>query len=637
MQNHSWIRIAATTGVCAGVLSFSPAAHADPFAAGSLIIPMDTDYQDMGMLRAFGLVYELLRNGVPVRWTVRSDKLFGEYDFTASATDLLSGEPIPMHDYRGGPWVIDAMDAADALPIIEAWQQLNPEVAVHEATAEFEAEVGRYLVVAPTIAMVADGNQKIARGYMQAAGIPDSTLSLGWLDTSPDMLTPLELAGPTTDNHSDGALFDEEGDPVYCQLMSMHWGVADAEDMPEVVAEVRQYLNNPVHFFAECQAVNAFENLDPHGFFLTPNGFLIGASPNAVDHHNPASPYHQMDGLFAAVGGSEPSYSLPPGDQYKAGGITMINRAGQPEGVQDVWMTGYLDGTCPPTESECGSLGKISYLGGHEYKTDVPISQNPDTQGTRLFLNSLFEAPCATVDGLPSLNLATAAPAFTMVAMVEVDVTYANTSAATALDATLHAALPPNTTFVSATDNGQLINGEVVWDLGNLGADEAGDRSFVIELADYGLYDNSATLDYRVGLNQFSLPSNVAQTLYDDMPPGDGDGDSGDGDGDTAGDGDGDTAGDGDGDTAGDGDGDTAGDGDGDTAGESAGETGGDGNDQGESVGDGESGGTGSDQGSNETGGDGCSCTTEEREPTPVGWLLLSGLGLALVRPRRNR
>ncbi|HLT35349.1 MAG TPA: MYXO-CTERM sorting domain-containing protein, partial [Enhygromyxa sp.] len=595
----------------------SPSAAADPFAAGSLIIPMDTDYQDMGMLRAFGLVYELLLNDVPVRWAIRSDKLHGETDFSASATDLLSGEAIPLHDYRGGPWIIDAADAADALPIIEAWQQANPNVAVHEATADFDAEVGHYLVVAPTIAMIADGNQKIARKYMEAAGIPDSTGDLAWPDASPDMLDPLELAGPTVDNHRDGALFDADGDPVYCQLMSMHWGVKDAEDNPEVVAEVREYLNNPVHFFAECQAVNAFENLDPHGFFLTPNGFEIGASPNAVDHYNAASPYHQMDGLFEAVGGSEPSYSLPAGDQYLAGGITMITGAGSPEGVQDVWMTGYLDGTCPPTEAECGSLGKISYLGGHEYKTDLPISANPDTQGTRLFLNSLFEAPCATVDGLPALNLATAAPAYTAVPTVEVDVAFVNTSAATALDATLRAPLPPNTSFMSATDEGQLIDGEVVWQLGNLGPDEAGERSFVIELADHGLYDNSAALDYRVGLNHFTLPSNVAQTLYDDEPPGDGDGDSGDGD-----------SGDGD-----PGDGDS---GDGDSTGESASGTGDDGNEQSDSADDGETGESGNDQGIDDSGGGGCSCTTDSRGSTPLGWLLLSGLGVVFVRRRRR-
>jgi MYXO-CTERM domain-containing protein len=579
----------------------------DQFEVGTLIIPMDTDYQDMGMLRAFGLVYQLLLDGIPVRWAIRGDKLPGGMDFSATATDLLTGEPIPLHDYRGGPWIIDSNDATEALPIVQAWQVDNPEVAVHAA---FDAEVGHYLVVAPTIAMVADGNQDIARGYMEAAGIADSTGNLLWPDDSPDMLDIDELMGPTTDNHRDGSLFDADGDPVYCQLMSMHWGVAAAEDNPEVVAEVREYLNNPVHFFAECQAVNAFENLDPHGFFLTPNGFEIGGSPATVEHLNAGSPYHQFDGTFEAVGGSEPSYSLPPGDEYLAGGITMISGADNPIGVEDVWMTGYLDGACPPDEPECGSYGKVSYLGGHEYRTDLPISANPDTQGTRLFLNSLFEAPCATVDGLPSLNLAIAAPAFTMVPSVEVDVVFINPSNATALDAVLRAPLPPDTTFVSATDGGQLVGGEVVWQLGNLGADEGGDRSFVIELANFGLYDTAAALDYRVGLNDFTLPSNVEQTLYGDEPPGDGDGDSGDGDG--------------------DGDGDP-GDGDGD----SGGATGEDGNDQGESADDG--GGTaetGSDGGALDAGDQGCSCTTTERGSNPLGWLLLGGLGLGLVRRR---
>ncbi|MFO7565133.1 MAG: hypothetical protein R6X02_20975 [Enhygromyxa sp.] len=620
MQIRPSLRVLAAAGVCAGTLGYSPLAAADPFAAGSLIIPMDTDYQDMGMLRAFGLVYELLHNDVPVRWAIRGDKDHLGSDFSASATDLLSGDPIPLHDYRGGPWIIDAADAAEALPIIEAWQQANPNVAVHEASAEFEAEIGHYLVVAPTIAMIADGNQKIARKYMEAAGIPDSTGDLSWPDASPDMLDPDELAGPTTENHRDGALFDEDGDPVYCQLMSMHWGINDAEDNPEVVAEVREYLNNPVHFFAECQAVNAFENLDPHGFFLTPKGFEIGSSPNEVEHFNAGSPYHQIDGEFSAVGGSEPSYSLPEGDEYLAGGITMITGAGTPVGVEDVWMTGYLDGTCPPSAPECGSLGKISYLGGHEYKTSLPISQNPDTQGTRLFLNSLFEAPCATVDGLPALNLAASAPAYTPVASVEVDVAFVNTSAATALDAVLRAPLPVNTSFVSATHDGQLIDDEVVWELGNLGPDESGERSFVIELAEHGLYDNSASLGYRVGLNHFVLPSNVVQTLYADEPPGDGDGDSGDGD-------------------SGDGDSGDSGDGDGDSGeGDSAGDSGDDGNDQGESADEGETGETGgAERGIDDSGADGCSCTTQEGgRPTPFAWLLLSALGLGLVRRGRD-
>ena len=87
----------------------------------------------------------------------------------------------------------------------------------------------------------------------------------------------------------------------------MHWGVNERETVKcaggncpatqagctgqaftynghEVVAEVREFLKSPVHFFAECQAVNAYENTTPNpawpfldddgrdGHFLTTEG-----------------------------------------------------------------------------------------------------------------------------------------------------------------------------------------------------------------------------------------------------------------------------------------------------------------------------------------------------------------------------
>lgn len=248
--------------ICGSLALLSPSlAAADDFAAGSLIIPMDTDHQDMGMLRAYGLVYELLRQGVPVRWIIKTGKQIGDADLTASATDLQSGAAIDAHGYRGGPWVIDAADADAAVPFVEAWQQDNPDVAVHVATDAFTGDVSRLLVVAPSIAMMADGNQKIARKYMLAAGIPDSVGDPMWPDSSPDMLDPLEISGPDiADVHNDGALFDDDGHPVYCQFMSMHWAVNDAEQNPDVVGEMRHFLKNyPTHLFAECQADNASE------------------------------------------------------------------------------------------------------------------------------------------------------------------------------------------------------------------------------------------------------------------------------------------------------------------------------------------------------------------------------------------
>jgi uncharacterized repeat protein (TIGR01451 family) len=489
---------------------------------------MDTTYQDDGMLKAFGLVYELLRNGVPVQWVIRPDKAHLGVDFTVSAVDHKSRTVINSHGYRGGPWVIDSRDAAKALPIVDAWQKGNPAVAVHEVTATFWGDVARYLIVAPTIAMHQDGNEKIARSYLQAAGIPDSTLDPNWPVTSPDMLTPAEVAGPSTANHHDGMLFDADGDPVYCQFMSMHWGVNEAAASPETVLEVREYLKHPVHFFAECQAVNAFEGAPPSGGranLLTTQGFqwTAPAQPKTVDFYNDGSPFAQIDGAFRTVGGSEPAYSPASGSSYHVGGVVMITKSGTPEGDSDVWMTGFLDGACPPDVESCeNNYGKVSYLGGHQYPTTLPISKNPQTQGTRLFLNSLFEAPCATRSGQPDAVLVKTAPATTASATVTFTVDYSNAGSGVALSATLADTIPAGATFVSASA-GYALNGSVVsWDLGNLGSFESGQVSLTVSLSGYGTYANTARLQFRVGLNSIGIDSNTTSTIYDADSDGDG-------------------------------------------------------------------------------------------------------------------
>jgi len=69
-------------------LSSAAAVPVQTFKTGSLIIPMDTDYQDRGMLTAFGLVNKLLASGIPVYWCVDSTKsTVSAVDFTASAIE----------------------------------------------------------------------------------------------------------------------------------------------------------------------------------------------------------------------------------------------------------------------------------------------------------------------------------------------------------------------------------------------------------------------------------------------------------------------------------------------------------------------------------------------------------------------
>ena len=267
--------------------------------------------------------------------------------------------------------------------------------------------------------------------------------------------------------------------------MSMHWNVADRDTVKcaggncpatraacaagtkftfnghEVVAEVRAFLGYATHFFAECQAVNAYENTVPNpawpfldddgrnGHFLTTTGvppactgtcsngdyectqdgcgagmdcclpkpgtwqnlpgFEVADQPanSEIKVLRPDVPYNQFDGAFGTTGGSEPAYNLSAflNTTYKNNRqVTLLTGMNGP-GNEDVWMSGYLDG-CNDiilgpggANRAAGCEGKISYLGGHSYGTNVPVTSGSEGHGVRLFLNALFEAQCTTATG----------------------------------------------------------------------------------------------------------------------------------------------------------------------------------------------------------------------------------------------
>ncbi|MDB5338865.1 MAG: putative internalin, partial [Planctomycetaceae bacterium] len=139
------------------------------FNAGSLIIPMDTSAngQDNGMLRAYGLAYDLLRHDVPVQWVINPIKAANGDDITVTGTlqDVETSAIIgTSRAYRGGPFVIAEGDAATALPIIHAWQATTgDDTVVHQLlTGSFTGDVPRTLLHAPRVAILKDGNESIA-------------------------------------------------------------------------------------------------------------------------------------------------------------------------------------------------------------------------------------------------------------------------------------------------------------------------------------------------------------------------------------------------------------------------------------------------------------------------------------------
>lgn len=670
----------ALVAVCALVLSLALPARADvrTFETGSLIIPMDLAYQDTGLLQSYGLVFQLLRQGVRLHWVIDPDKTWhhapcdtpgdecawscaeeasgvrcsyptASPDFYAAAVVVWDGEgamspgdAIVRHGYRGGPFVIDAADAARARPIIDAWNDrdqwtVSPwarrtefaVVTVHEASAAFDGDVRKEMIAAPSIAVFSDGNEDIATGYLRAAGIPQSSGAefpaarcaagtCGPGTANPDMLTVESIMGemgtcdaPNLD-HRNGSLFTADGVPAYCQIMSMHWGVADRETVEcdgggcpatqaecagetftyhghEVVAEVRQFLTFPTHFFAECQAVNAYENTVPNpawpylddedrrGHFLTTTGtppdcpctdadfecvvggcdgrdcclpraltergagFLIAAQPASATLQvlHPEIPYNQMDGAFGTVGGSEPAYNLSDylGTAYTGDAdVTFITGPMGP-GAQDVWMTGYLDGVCDigfdefETMPGMCNLGKVSYLGGHRYSTSTPVSANDATQGTRMFLNALFEADCVTTAGQPDIALTIAGPTLVPSTSLPAEESYSvrvtNTGRGAAIDAVLTVRLPDPLEVVDPEAGGTVTGREVVWDLGSIGASGSAAppatlmRALSARIPSDGEHTLEAELAYRVGASALTATATLVVRVAPDR---DGDG-----------------------------------------------------------------------------------------------------------------
>lgn len=513
-QRGSGLRGLAAVGLALWLGATAAPCATTAFPAGSLIIPMDTDYQDQGMFKAYGLVYELLRNRVPVHWVILPGKADGDADFTASAKDLVTQAVVASHGYRGGPFVIDQAYAAAALPLIQAWQSANPTTAVHQATASFSCDVARTLVAAPRVALLADGSQSIARAYLVAAGIPDSQRNASWPDTSPDVLTPMLVAGPTTTNHGDGGLFSTNGTPAFDAFATIHWAETSAQASPEVVAETRQFLGHPVSFFAQCESALAFENLVSWGHFLTSNGLTPKTRPSVVTRLHADYPLAQTDGVFAAASGSPAAYMLHAGSAYKAPGGTMITRLGSAEGEWDVWGSGFLDGACAPSLDLCDAKGKVSYLGGHEYSTAVPVSSSPSAQGVRLFLNALLDTPGISADLHPAITVVKSAPPTTPTPTATYTINISHTGGVVARGLVMTDPIPAGSTFVSATGGGVISNGAVRWNLGNLDSETTASVSFTVDLSAYGTYLNQAQLTYYTGVTAFSLNSNTTATLY---------------------------------------------------------------------------------------------------------------------------
>ncbi len=476
------------------------------FPVGSFIIPMDTASQDAATLRAFGLVYRLLQANIPVHWAILPGKAANAVDFSVAVRNVPTMANLGTRMYRGGPFVIDAGDSAAALPIITAFKTANPTVNIHETTAAVTIEISRTLTAAPRLGVLQDGNELIGFTYLNAAGIPDSR-GVAWpaaaaatYPTFPDVLAPAAVAGTVAGGAADGILTTT----AYTHVTAMHYDVTTVN--AEAIRELRAWLaRRDAALYGQCEAAAAFEN-NANGRFLTTMG-IVDIDPANL---NPAAiliaddPLSQLDGTFQVDTGTFDSIGLAPMSAMRPGVRVLMNRMGQAATTQIYWMSGTMDGVA--------TNGRVTYLAGHNYSVAGPISTNPQSNGARFFLNSLFESPGTSAAAQPVITLSKTAPAtVTPGGNIAYTLSYANSGTGTATSVVITDVIPAGSTFVSATGGGTNAAGTVTWNLGNLAPGASGNLTLVVS-APTGSYMNTASIAFRVGTTPRTVTSNTTTT-----------------------------------------------------------------------------------------------------------------------------
>jgi hypothetical protein len=459
-------KLGITLGVLFGLVVAASRAEAAPydFSAGSWVIPMDSCYQPSqpfqnsgtfsgtddpstvygahsncpdtsgtaydGVLKAYGFVYRLLQNGVPVYYILDTNKtsvdaadltLTGANvvklvnHSTFATTNFLSPTTIT---YRGAPFIIAAGD----VPAVKALMTSNTsftqtdsrtgrgmfaDVYIHEAQSNILQAPVRALLLQtpPKIALLNIGNAAIGVliGYLLDSGLYDAGAVAAY-PTIGSIFT--EFNSPSNFTTQNGLVAGG-----FSILWSPHWQADDITlttqaDRDAITLKISQFLDAGHHFLAQCASVAAIEGSNDgaaiwqgapiapdmvgntNGFFLT-NG--TGTAKSLITNQ-----VHQSDFPHGGVG----SIVVNPNATVKAwtdplaqtGDFTLANTAttGHNAFVFDFkadsgfayesYMNTYVQTASTGNNATNGlsietvgykdgdtSKGLVIYLGGHSY------------------------------------------------------------------------------------------------------------------------------------------------------------------------------------------------------------------------------------------------------------------------------
>ena len=307
-------------------------AQDETLKSGSFIINMGVIPQKINnALKPYGLIHELLRNGIPVKWIIEPTKSMDGVDFIYNGVE-----------YKGGPFIIptEFIDATIS-SIISTWQS-DGVVGVY-TTSDITVPVSKTLKSAPRWTFDFD-NGDIAEAYVESAGIPNDQYNLKdpqSLDCCDDLYI-MPHAYPEWETHS--RLYSWNG-PIG-EIINGEEGCSGG-------------------IWLACHAGSAFELMfnpdnpsQQTNFLCTKNGIASGGGPyaspdNTLIHwgsHDdgtlpyiydyPDDPIMQFIGIIdgATTNGSEQIYIPINGENWRAGAKKYVYDPNHPDGSEATVM-----------------------------------------------------------------------------------------------------------------------------------------------------------------------------------------------------------------------------------------------------------------------------------------------------------
>ncbi len=219
------------------------------YSPGAYVIDMGKPVQTVANgLKPYGLVYALIKAGIPVDWAIDDAKTKDGKDFSKNG------------NYYGSAFIIRAEWAVQATALVNTWRTLG--VNVDLIATGFSAPVYKTLTIWPTAFLDSDNDTKITP-YYSNAGIPSSTY---FINTNPTMLPQCGSI-----NGSRDVYILPHADP-------------DDWDITWVTA-LQNFIHSGGSMWASCHAVSVLENL-PGCNFLSNGGLVPYGS-----HGNGNEPY----------------------------------------------------------------------------------------------------------------------------------------------------------------------------------------------------------------------------------------------------------------------------------------------------------------------------------------------------------